>query len=168
MMKKAQASLEFLIILGIAFVFILMLGGVFFSFSNTSQNSLDTQQVEKIGNELMTNVEKIYFRGVGNKIQYEARFPEAIQNMSIHYINDGSKNFTYLNVTRISGSQISSQVFFPRENYIQFICNNCQNTAPINYSSNFTLYFQKEDFSQGTKTIEIKSLQERVQLEFIK
>lgn len=167
-MKKAQSSLEFLIILGIAFVFILMLGGVFFSFSNSSQKSLNSEQIEKVGNELMTNIEKIYFRGVGNKIQYKANLPEDILNMTIHYKKTPTTNFTYLNITRYDKSQISSQIFFPRENYIQFICANCSNTSPIDYSTNFTLYFEEEDFSPGRKTLAITSLQERVELKFIK
>ncbi len=167
-MKKAQSSLEFLIILGIAFVFILLLGGVFFSFSNSSKNDLDTKQVTKIGNEIVSNIEKMYFRGIGNKVQYIANMPEGITNMSIHYRIDGGTNFTYLNITRIGNRDEVSNIFFAQENYIQFTCNNCSNTTPIDYTTNFTQYFKPEDFSPGKKTISIRSLAQRVELEFIK
>ena len=61
MQKKAQSSLEFLIIFGIGFIMIIALSGVFFSYSSEAKLSLDKTQLEKIGGELISNIEKIYF-----------------------------------------------------------------------------------------------------------
>lgn len=167
-MKKSQSSMEFLIILGIAFTFIILLGGIFISYSNSSQKNLNSDQIEKIGDELIAEIEKIYFRGSGNKIQYKANFPNDITNMTLHHRINGANNFTYLNITQIGDGQEVSHIFLPEENYIKFVCLNCSNPTPTDFSNEFTQQFRREDYSAGSKTIAISSQNNRVELEVIR
>ena len=59
--NKAQSSLEFLIIFGIGFTIIVVLGGIFFTYSTDARDELDQKQLRKTGDEIISNVEKIYF-----------------------------------------------------------------------------------------------------------
>ena len=61
MKKKSQSSLEFLMILGIALTIIIILAGVFVNYSNSAKKSLDKQQLSNIGDDLISNIEKVYF-----------------------------------------------------------------------------------------------------------
>jgi len=169
--NRAQSSLEFLIIFGIGFLMIIVLSGVFFSYSNEAKASLDKTQIEKVGNELISNVEKIYFLGSGNRITYKASFPEGIANMSIEHRNNSNSttdiNFDYINITYYTHGNISSSLFTANENYIRFNCSRCINEP--NIGGNWTSYYNDtSDFAGGAKTIKIYSMGDYVNIDFVK
>ncbi len=168
--KKSQASLEMLLIFGITFTVILILGGIFFNYSTGAKNTLDEKQLEKTGNELITNIEKIYFLGNNNMITFSANFPEGIDNFTIVHKNttDGTTNFEYdyLNISYISDKEIIDTIFTSNENYIRFNCSKCYHTTNINGS--YISYFNSSDFSGGAKRIKIQSKGDYIQLDFIK
>lgn len=170
--KKSQSSLEFLIIFGIALSMIIILSGIFFSYSSEASSSLSKDQINKIGNEIILNIDKIYFLGSGNKITINTLFPDSINNISIYHMNisngTGYNQFDYLNISQItSNSQIVSNIFTANENYIRFNCENCKNTTKVNGS--WISYFNDtSDFSGGPKLIIIKSSDNFVYIDFDK
>lgn len=164
--NKTQSSLEFLMIFAIGFVIITILGGIFFNYSNESKNTLDNNQIDKIGNELMSNIEKIYFLGNNNMISLNTQFPEGITNFTIEHRNISSNQFEYLNITYLGNKGLSSNIFQTSENYIRFNCTNCYHTTNVN--GNYTSYYNESDFSGGSKKIKILSKGNYVEISFIK
>ena len=163
-MKKAQSSLEFLMILGIALVFTIVLGGIFFSFSNSSHKTLNSEQVNRIGNDLMRSIDEMYFRGPGNKIQYKANFPGDIVNFTIHYFQNSSLNYSYLNISKYSDDEVHEHLFFPAETYIHFACEKCYNFSD---GANNTYFYNESAFSNGPKKVSIKATSNEVMIDFV-
>lgn len=169
-MKKAQSSLEFLMILGIAFAFITILGAIFLNVSTSSKNNLDNEQINKIGIDLLNQIEEIYFRGNGNKITYKANFPQDITNFTINYVYVNSTlNYTYLNITKLKEGTFTSNLFFTSENYIHFECEVCYNvTVGTLPNQNITFYFNESTFNKGPKTLSIRAFSDKVYLDFVR
>ena len=150
---------------------IIILSGVFLSYSNGAKMTLDRTQIEKIGNELISNVEKIYFLGSNNKITYKANFPDGIVNMTIEHRNNSNSTdniyFDYLNISYYVNGNISSSLFTANENYIRFNCSKCTNGPRI--ADNWTSYYNDtSDFVGGPKTIKIYSMGDYVNIDFVK
>ncbi len=172
MSKKSQSSLEFLIIFGVGFFMIIVLSGVFLSYSTGAKSSLDKSQIENIGNGIMENVEKIYFMGDGNRVTYNVNFPEGIKNMSIYHMNLSNSTddiyFDYLNISYYyEGSGEISNIFTTNENYIRFNCSRCYH-GPIINGSGVSYFNYTSDFAGGPKKIRIYSMGDYVNIEFIR
>lgn len=168
-MKQSQASLEFLMIFGIGFSIILILTGVFFGYFNSEKETLDAKHLQNIGEELMSNVEKIYFLGNGNRVTLNTKFPEGIENVTIYHIIDKNisgvnVSFDYLNFSYISGGKIQSQIFTPNEPYIRFNCTRCEHSL----TENISYYNDTSDFTGGFKRIKIESKGDWVTIDFVK
>lgn len=164
--KKSQSSLEFMMIFGIGFVIIIMLSGIFFTYFNSEKQSLDHKHLENIGNEIIMNVEKIYFLGNGNRVTINTNFPEGIQNITIkHYenvnINGKNTSFDYLFITTVENETMN---FNPYENYIRFNCVDCEHRP----AENISFYNDTSIFSGGNKKIRIESKGDLVELSFIR
>lgn len=166
-MKKAQSSLEFVLTFAIGFGLILILSGLYLTYSTGATDTLNRQQIEKIGRDIISNVEKIYFLGEGNRVTYTTTFPEDITNMSIHHANNSNAThtivFDYLNITYIQDSTYASSIFTAKENYIRFNCTNCSHFPARNIS-----IYDDDDFSGGTKKIKVESEGEWVSIDFVK
>jgi len=164
--KKCQSSLEFLMIFGIGFTIILILSGVFFNYFNQEKNSLDTQHLENLGNQLMQNIEKIYFLGSGNRVTINTNFPEQIESFSVVHKNNvtvGTENisYDYLSVVLLDNT---THVFTPNEIYIRFNCKDCTHNLTTNVS-----YVNDSSFlTAGKKKIRIENKGDFVEIAFIR
>jgi hypothetical protein len=168
-MKKAQSSLEFLMIFGIGFSIIMVLSGIFFGYFNAEKETLDSKHLQNIGEELIGNIDKIYFLGNGNRITLNTKFPEGIENITIYHIIDKNVSgtnisFDYLNISYIGGGKIISQIFTTSEPYIRFNCTRCYH----NLTTNISHYNDTSDFTGGFKRIRIESKGNWVSMDFIK
>lgn len=161
-MKKSQASLDFILTFGIGFVLILVLAGIFISYSGSAKQSLDKQQIEKIGSEIIRNSERIYFLGDGNRLTVESLFPNDIENFTLHHSrNENGSRFDYLNVSYQLDGQIIFSVFTTSELYIGLNCTNCHNGLNVSY-------YNQSDFAGGSKKIRIESKGDFVSIDFFK
>ena len=164
-MKKTQSSLEFITILGIGLTIILILGGLFISFTNESTKDLDRNQLDKIFSEILINVEQIYFRGAGNRIRYSASFPEGIQNISIHQrISSEGEQFSYFNVTFLQEGARTDELYFTRDLYIQF---NCSSSTSCVTSPDYSYFNNPAYITGGPKTLVIESRGDWVAIGFV-
>ena len=166
-MRKSQSSLEFILTFVIGFSLILILSGLYLTYSSGNTDTLNRQQVDKIGRDIISNVEKIYFLGEGNRVTYSTNFPEDIRNLSIHHANNSNATdtivFDYLNITYTLDSQHASSIFTAKENYIRFNCTNCNH-----YPSQNVSVYEPSDFSGGTKKLRIESEGDWVSVDFVK
>lgn len=160
-MKKSQSSVEFLITFGIGFSLIIILSGIFLTYSEGAKENLDKQQIQKIGQEIIFNVEKIYFLGEGNRVTLNTRFPDNIENFTIYHSDASGEEFDYLNITYLNNGQFYDEIFTTNELYTRFNCTSCYHTGDISY-------YNLSDFSGGNKEIRITSKGEYVSIDFFK
>lgn len=165
--KKSQSSLEFLIIFGIGFSLILIIGGIFMSFFFAEKQNLDTTVLNQIGERITSSIEKIFFLGIGNKMTLDFKFPEMIHNISIYHKNNltnPNKSFDYLNISYYYNENISYLIFLTSKNYVRFNCSGCYH----NFSSNISYFNDSSDFSVGDKKLKIESFKDYVNIGFVK
>jgi hypothetical protein len=163
--KKAQASLEYMSIFGIAFVLIALTGGAFFAYTSSAKTSLDQDQINKIGTELLDDIQKIYFFGDTNRRTYKTTFPQGIQNLSIHHINESGNNYFYLNFTIIADGEFRDLIFQTEEDYIDIRCKNCTQTF-TSLNENISTY-DPGRLGQGFKNIRIEAINNSVYVDFV-
>lgn len=159
--SKAQSSLEFLMIFGIGFSIIIIIGGLFLTYSSGAKETLDQQQIDRIGQEIISSIEQIYFLGNGNRLTLNFNFPAGVENFTINHANNGSVDFDYLNITYFYSGGVISEIFTTKEAYTRFNCTQCYVGTDINW-------FNVSDFSEGSKTIRITSKGDYVSLDFVK
>ncbi len=162
MKKKSQSSLEFLLIFGIGFFLILLMGGVFFTFSSEAKQNLDRKQLTKISNDIMTNIENVYFLGNGNRITMDVNMPEGIENITIHHYNVSGDSYDYLNFSFYLNQKFVSEIIIPKETYIKFDCSDC---SKLNENLS---YFPIYDINPGPKRIRFESKGDYVDVNFIR
>lgn len=158
---KGQGSLEFLMIFGIGFLLIMIMAGVFFTFSGEAKQSLDKKQLEKIGRDIMNNVENVYFLGSGNRITMNLNMPDGIENITIKHINDSGEVYDYMEFSFYQNKNLVSEVYLPKENYIQFDCTDCAQSGNV---SSYPIY----DLNPGPKRLRIESKGDWVAIDFIR
>jgi len=174
--KKSQSSLEFLIIFGMGFIFIILLSSIFFSYSKSASNSLDKEQIDKIGFEITSNIEKIYFLGSGNRVTMKAKFPNGIENFTIKHKNISDPNnlgqyiqFDYLDIEVLNDipknlTDTIHNIYESNQLYIRFNCTKCYQTIPIN--GNWISYYNDSDFNGGAKSIRFEGFENYVSVDF--
>lgn len=169
MEKRAQSSLEFMLVFGISFTILIVMGGIFLGYFNTEKKSLDNTYLDKIGNEMIASIEKVYFLGDSNRITIDVKFPEGVHNITIIHRNnftltDGTNvSFDVLNISFEAEGEILSNLYDPYEFYIRFNCSMCTHNATTNIS-----YYDSEDFSPGFKKIRFESKGDYVAVDFPK
>ncbi len=163
--KKGQASMEYMAIFGIGFLLVAMIGGLFFSYTNSAKKTLDVDQVNKIGTELIDDIQKIYFFGDSNRRTYKTTFPKGIENFTIHHVNESGLVYNYLNITLLNDDFYNSLIFQTSEDYINIEClKTCIKTSAG--GDNFISSFDYQYLGQGFKNIRIEAINGSVFIDF--
>lgn len=164
MIKKAQASLEYMSIFALAAVLIVTVGGLFFAYTHSAKESLDRKQINKIGTELLTNIEKVYFFGDGNRVTMDINFPKGIESLQIYNINESGDNYFYFNISTISGGVVQNMIFETKEDYIKLNCKECVKTYP---GTNTIFTYNQSYLFQGFKQLRIEAINDSVYTDFV-
>ena len=168
-MKKSQASFEFIITLGIGLTLIAVISAIFFTYINTSKDTLDNKQLTKFFGEIIETTEKIYHLGAGNAVTVKGYFPKNIANISIHHKTNTfageSVTFDYLNLSVYNAyGSITPLILTTQETYIRFNCTRCAHSPAYNIS----WYNDSSDYTDGNKRIKITSKGSWVSIDFVK
>lgn len=129
-MGKSQASMEHVMIVAVAFLTIVPMVYLFYSYSQSSVEDINFARLHKFGNTLVNTAETVYYLGEPTRITLEETVPEGIKNMTI----------------KIDG-QIYELIF------------TLQDGSDAVYSSNVNIsgVFDEYDYSSGLKRIIIES-----------
>lgn len=104
-MRKAQVSIEYLFILSLALAIIIPGSALFYNYSKDSNERIVSSQINRIGNNIITNAEQMYTIGKDSWITLEVSFPESTIDA---YIVDNSE----LVITYKTSRGITESVFF--------------------------------------------------------
>ena len=87
-MKKAQAALEFLFVIGFAMLLLLPSLGLFALFVQESSSTVTANQVETIGNTFLNTATQVAASGEGATLVVEVVFPDGVKSMGIQSNNE--------------------------------------------------------------------------------
>ena len=107
--RKAQSSLEYLLVVALTFAIIVPATYLFYNYSKESSQEITDAQVTKLGRIIVDAAESIFYSGQGSKTTLELAIPDNIQSV---VIIDGRE--IVFNITTSFG--ISEIVFFSSVN----------------------------------------------------
>jgi hypothetical protein len=105
----AQASMEYLIVVGVAFLVMLPAIYFFFTFSKESGQEIATSQLDAVGREMVQTAETLLYSGPGSKTTMKVSIPEGVFGASIV-----DRREIVFNVSTSAGN--SELLFFSRVN----------------------------------------------------
>ncbi len=82
-MKKAQISMEYVVIVGFVAVLVIPMLLVFYTYANQTEDEIVSNQVMKIGNTIIDSAEAMYYLGEPSRTKIKAYFPKNIRNITI-------------------------------------------------------------------------------------
>ncbi|MFP4111669.1 MAG: hypothetical protein ACLFPQ_06655 [Candidatus Woesearchaeota archaeon] len=148
--KRGQQSVEFLIVMGIAFTMLIPTLFIFSQYTSSSNQIVAANQINRIGREMIAQSESIYFFGENSRTTLRVTFPDRINSIHINPKNPPESNLTEIvfNVSLFGGN--SDLVYF----------------SNVNITANFTAdYSMKDAVSEGLKTFRIESFGDYVHIQ---
>ena len=84
MVRKGQAAIETLIVLGLVLAAILPVAFFFLNASRDNAEVVAEQQLERITRQISASADKVYYLGAPSKIALEFYFPDRIKSSHIY------------------------------------------------------------------------------------
>ena len=81
--RSGQASFEYILTVVVIGVMILPAAYLFFKYSQSSADQIDKAQLDKLGRDIVSAAEKVYYQGAPSRTNLEARMPRGVRNLSI-------------------------------------------------------------------------------------
>ena len=82
-MKKAQISMEYVVIVGFVAVIVIPMLIVFYTYADRTEDEIVSNQVMKIGYSISDSAESMYYLGEPSRTKLKAYFPQNIRNITI-------------------------------------------------------------------------------------
>lgn len=160
---KAQASFELLLILSFSLTLTILAAGYYVMYSQEATDELNKAQLDRIFDDVMNKVSRVYFAGNGNRITIEATIPQGVNQITIENgTTGGGINFNYLNISYVGdGGNIVESLYFPEELFIYLNC-----TSSCTYTGNRGI-FDRQHTGSGAKRIRVESEGDIVSIDFI-
>jgi uncharacterized protein (UPF0333 family) len=117
--KRAQSSMEFLILMGFLTFVIIGILGIGYFYSSTINDRIKSGQVESFANKITSTSETVFYAGEPSKATISAYLPEGIEEVEFidntivitYYLTTGKNKIAFSSSVPISenpASQISS------------------------------------------------------------
>lgn len=154
--KKAQAAVEFLMIVGIALTMIMPAVFMFQQFSSEANEKVITGQINSFGREIVNNVESMYYFGEFSKTTLRFNFPDNIINVRIN---------PPLNTGELYEFVITAYMYGGYTDFVYYskipIAN--ETTSPTQYESSLAVGFdlRSDAFVAGMKTFRLESVKDK-------
>jgi len=89
--RKAQASMEYLVIVGFITVMVIPMILIFYSYADRTEDQIISNQVQKIALKISDSAEAMYYLGEPSRTRVRSYFPKSINNISI-----GNNEITFI------------------------------------------------------------------------
>ncbi len=83
MKKRAQASIEYLMIVGVAFMIIVPMMYIFYSYTTSTRDEIVLAKLDTIGNTIVNTAEEVFFLGPPSKSTIYYTMPDGVVDMEI-------------------------------------------------------------------------------------
>lgn len=160
--KLTQASFELILILGFSLSLTIIGAGYFILYSDEATDELNSQQTDRIFNDIMSKSNRVFYSGDGNRITMRATLPTGVESITIENGTSSSgESFNYVNVTQRGDDMSISSLYFPSDLFIGLNC-----SFSCSYNSGRYVY-DSEHTNQGPKEIRIESKRDIVYIDFV-
>jgi hypothetical protein len=107
-LKNAQTSFEYILLVAIVMLFVVGGVGMIYSYIQRSNDDIKGATIEKIGNEMIETVEKVYYVGGDSWQTIKINIPAGIRGMYV--VNNNELVIAYESYSGISESIFYSDV----------------------------------------------------------
>lgn len=83
MKKKAQISMEYIVIVGFVAVLVIPMLLIFYTYADRTEDEIISNQMQKIGYTISDSAEAMYYLGEPSRTKIRAYFPKNIRNITI-------------------------------------------------------------------------------------
>ncbi|MFP4401788.1 MAG: hypothetical protein ACLFPL_01015 [Candidatus Nanoarchaeia archaeon] len=162
-LKTAQASFELLLVLGFSLTLTILGAGYYIIYSEAATDDLNSQQIDRVFEDIMSKASRVYYSGNGNRITVEATLPAGVESITIENGTSSSgDSFNYINVTQQQNEISVSSQYFPSDLFIYLNC-----SISCSPSSSGRYIYDREHTNQGPKDIRIESKGDIIYIDFI-
>jgi len=130
---RAQATFEYLVVLGLILVILLPAVYIFYNRSQTTSDQISLERLSQMGNDIVSGVAYVYPFGSGSKTTLTFNAPVGVSNITVHGDPSLSTGYEFVINLQVEGVN-QSLVYFSR--YPMFI-GNCSTVMPL--PSNFII-----------------------------
>ena len=81
--RKAQVSMEYLVIVGFVAVLVIPMIILFYSYADRTEDEIISNQIQKISLKVSDSAEAMYYLGEPSRTRVRAYFPKNINNITI-------------------------------------------------------------------------------------
>ncbi|MBU0536713.1 MAG: hypothetical protein KKE20_07130, partial [Nanoarchaeota archaeon] len=81
--KKSQASIEYLMIAGFAFIIVIPMMYILYDYTTSLSKDVAESRISKAGNDLVNAAEQIYYLGPPSRTTLRFEMPETVQDIEI-------------------------------------------------------------------------------------
>ncbi len=164
--KKAQASIEFLMIVGVAMTMFLPMLFIFQQFSSQANEKVMVGQINSFGRELISAVDSMYYFGEFSKTTIKFNFPSNIVKMTINTPELDSGDYYEVVVTAFVYGGYTDFVYYTKVPIAPIFTGNCTDDG-ADYLSDFDgcmdfspTFFTSDDeaYQSGMKTFKIEAV----------
>ncbi|HYD03047.1 MAG TPA: hypothetical protein VEC16_01995 [Alphaproteobacteria bacterium] len=124
MYRKAQVSMEYLIIFTVAFTMTLPLIAIYANQTNNIQADVTNAQLYKVATKISDYSEQVYYMGEPSQRTLQINFPDGINSVTVNgtniIFNVTTNQLTYLVVKETNANLTGSIQNFPGQHIITF------------------------------------------------
>lgn len=106
--KKAQASIEYIILFAFISVAMLLMAYWIYEYYQSYDEKLVSARVEDIARQIQTASEKIYYFGPPSQTTVQANMPSGVSSMEVHWTNPDDTPCTKCTELRFNLTQVDS------------------------------------------------------------
>ena len=81
--KRAQISMEYMVVIGFVTAVVIVLFGLAFFYSNTLEDQIKDRQLEDFAHKIISSAESVYFSGEPSKTTVNAYLPRGVSKIEI-------------------------------------------------------------------------------------
>lgn len=100
--SKAQVSIEYILVVGFAFLMLTPLIVIFYTSSNDMNDQVTMSQADKIANEIVAAADQVYYQGPPTKKTLKVYMPENVESIIIQ------NNWIKINTKQTDGAPRAS------------------------------------------------------------
>ena len=109
-MRKAQVSMEYLMMVGVAFIILVPMMYIFYDYTTSTQEDVSLAKLQAIGENIVNTAEEVYFLGPPSRMTIHYTMPSNVYGMEV----SGDVIVFYYNAPKDETG--SKQVIIPSNN----------------------------------------------------
>lgn len=139
--EQGQASTEYLMITGFVLMLIMLAIYLIYNYAQHSSENIDKAQLDRLGREIVSTAEKVYYMGSPSRMLLEARMPKNVRNVSVIQNWPVGLNVLIFNISIAESGTVQTFAY----------------SSAVNINGTFTAAMGERSISPGIKEINVEA-----------